>query len=104
MTKLAVFTLRARRELALALERIAKDNPDAAERLNDAVRETALLIGTIPAVGTHRPRLAGARYRFWLIPRYGYLVAYTDATDPPRLVRIVDTSRDLPHMLAEPRG
>jgi plasmid stabilization system protein ParE len=45
--------------------------------------------------------LASARYRFWSIPRFRYLLAYTDAADPPRIVRIVHTSRDLPRVLAE---
>lgn len=103
MTVPAVLTLRARRELALALGRIAEDNPDAAERLNDAVREAARLIGANPAIGARRPRLASTRYRFWPIPRYHYLLAYTDATDPPRIVRIVHTSRDLARVLAELR-
>jgi len=43
----------------------------------------------------------GSRYRFWSIPRYRYLLVYTDATDPPRIVRVVHTSRDLPSVLSE---
>jgi toxin ParE1/3/4 len=101
LTVPAVLTLGARRELAVALQRIAEDNADAAEQLNDAVHEAARLIGANPAVGARRPRLASARYRFWSIPRFRYLLAYTDATDPPRIVRIVHTSRDLPRVLAE---
>jgi plasmid stabilization system protein ParE len=97
----AVITLRARRDLAVALERIAEDNPGTAARLNDAVLEAARLIGANPAIGTRRPRLASARYRFWSIQRYRYLLAYTDATDPPRIVRIVHTSRDLPRVFAD---
>ena len=44
----AVLTLGARRELAVALQRIAEDNADAAEQLNDAVHEAACLIGANP--------------------------------------------------------
>ena len=95
--------MRARRELARALERIAEDNPDAAQRPNEAVLGAARLIGGNPAIGVRRPRLASPRYRFWSIPRYRYLLAYTDATDPPRIVRIVHTSRDLPRVLADLR-
>jgi toxin ParE1/3/4 len=101
LTVPAILTVRARRELARALERIAEDNPDAAERLYEAVQEAARLIGANPAIGAHRPRLASVRYRFWSIPRYRYLLAYTDTTQPPRIVRIVHTSRDLPRVLAE---
>jgi plasmid stabilization system protein ParE len=101
LTVPAILTLRARRELAKALERIAEDNPDAADHLYHAVREAARRIGANPALGARRPQLAGARYRFWSIPRYRYLLAYTDATSPPRIVRIVHTSRDLPRALGE---
>ena len=63
--------------------------------------DAARLIGGNPALGAHRPSLAGRRYRFWSIPRYRYLIVYTDATDPPRIVRVVHTARDLPSALAE---
>ena len=49
MTLPAILTLRARRELAVALKRIADDNPDAAERLYAALRDAARLIGANPA-------------------------------------------------------
>jgi hypothetical protein len=39
LTVPAVLTLGARRDLAVALQRIAEDNADAAEQLNDAVHE-----------------------------------------------------------------
>jgi len=99
----AILTRRARRELARALKGIAKDNPDAADRLNDAVRDAARMIGANPAIGAWRPRLASSRYRFWSIPQYHYLLVYTDAADPPRIVRMVHTSRDLPPLLADLR-
>ncbi len=101
MTVPAVLAPRARRELAVALKRIADDNPDAAARLYAAVQAAARRIGVNPTIGARRPQLASARYRFWSIPRYRYLLAYTDATDPPRIVRIVHTSRDLPRVLAD---
>jgi plasmid stabilization system protein ParE len=47
--------------------------------------------------------LASARYRFWSILRYHYLLAYADAPEPPRIVRIVHMKRDLPRVLAELR-
>jgi plasmid stabilization system protein ParE len=101
LTVPAILTLRARRELRVALRRMGEDNPDAAERLYIAVQEAARRIGTNPALGPRRPQLASARYRFWSIPRFRYLLAYTDVTEPPRIVRIVHTSRDLPRVLAE---
>lgn len=101
MTAPAILTQRARRELAAVLSRIAKDNPDAADRCFEAVQNAARLIGGNPALGAHRPSLAGPRYRFWSIPRFRYVLVYTDATDPPRILRMVHTSRDLPSVLAD---
>ena len=103
MTAPAILTPRARQELAKALERIAEDNPDSAAGLYETVQEAARLIGANPAIGARRPRLASARYRFWSILRYHYLLAYADAPEPPRIVRIVHMKRDLPRVLAELR-
>jgi toxin ParE1/3/4 len=47
--------------------------------------------------------LAGSRYRFWPIPRYRYLIVDTDAIDPPRILRVLHTARDLPTLLADLR-
>ena len=100
MTGPAILTKRVRHELACAVKWIAKDNPDAAEGLNDAVVDAAQLIGRKPSVGAHRLHLAGSRYRFWSLPDYRYLLVYTDATNPPRILRLLHTSRDLPPLLA----
>ncbi|HTU53666.1 MAG TPA: type II toxin-antitoxin system RelE/ParE family toxin [Acetobacteraceae bacterium] len=99
MTRPAILTPRAQAELRAAVRGL--DNTAARRGLNDAVDAAARRIGANPAIGVHRPRLASPRYRFWLIPRYHYLLAYTDATDPPRIVRIVHMKRDLPRVLAE---
>jgi toxin ParE1/3/4 len=101
VTASAILTGPARRELRAAIAWIAADNPDAAERLNDVIRDAARLIGANPAIGRRRPALAGARYRFWSVPRFPYLLAYTDVTAPPRILRIVHTARDLPRILAD---
>jgi plasmid stabilization system protein ParE len=97
----AVLTRRARAELRDALGWIGGDNPAAARGLNDAVQEAAVRIGKNPQMGRHRPALAGSRYRFWSIVRYGYLLVYTDQVQPPRIVRIVSTARDLPRILSD---
>jgi len=95
----AVLTPLARAELRAAIRKL--DNTAARRGLNDAVAAAARHIGANPALGAHRLRLAGARYRFWSIPQYRTLLAYTDATEPPRIVRIVHTSQDLPRVLAD---
>ncbi len=103
MTDPAILTKRARQELARAIKWIAKDNPGTADGLNDAVLHAAQLIGRTPLVGAHRLHLAGRRYRFWSLPHYRYLLVYTDATEPPRILRLLHTSRDLQPLLASLR-
>jgi toxin ParE1/3/4 len=99
VTRPAILTPLAQADLRVAVRKL--DNTAARRGLNDAVEAAARLIGANPAAGARRVRLASARYRFWSIPRYHALLAYTDATDPPRIVRIVHTSQDLPRVLAD---
>ena len=101
MTTAAILTRRASRDLAQALRTLAENNPQAATRLNDAVRDAAQLIGSNPNVGSRRLALADARYRFWSIPKYRYLLVYTDSTHPPRILRLVHTARDLSPLLSD---
>ena len=101
MTASAVLTPGAQAELRDAFR--ALDNTAARRGLRDAICDAARLIGENPALGARRPSLAGPRYRFWSIPHYRCLMVYTDATVPPRIVRVQHTSRDLPPLLAELR-
>jgi len=95
----AILTPLARAELRAAIRKI--DNTEARRGLNDAVEAAAHRIGANPTLGARGPHLASPRYRFWSVPSYRTLLAYTDATDPPRIVRIVHTSQDLPRVLAD---
>ena len=99
MTPPAILTPLVRAELRAAIRNL--DNTKARRASNDAVEAAARHIGANPALGPHRLQLASTRYRFWSIPRYRTLLAYTDATDPPRIVRIVYTSQDLPRVLVD---
>jgi hypothetical protein len=72
-------------------------NPDQNRIFQGRIREGGLTRRSAHAAGF----LASDRYRFWLIPRNRYLLACTYATDPPRIVRLVHTSRDLPRVPAK---
>ena len=100
MTRSAVLTPLAQRELRHALSEIAKDNAAAARGLNDAVLEAANRLGARPGLGRlalHVP----SRYRFWSLTRYGYLLVYDTTTVPVQIVRVVSARRDLPRLLAD---
>jgi toxin ParE1/3/4 len=101
VTRPAVLTQRARAELREAIRWIGANNPAAARDLNDAVQIAAVRIGAHPAIGVRRPALAADRFRFWSIRRYGYILVYTDETEPCRIIRIIHMARDLPVLLVD---
>ncbi len=86
MTQPARFSGTARRELAKVLRDM--EHAAAAQRLRDAVESAAR-------------RLADARYRFWSVVGFPYLIVYRPDLSPPSIVRFVHTARDLPKALAE---
>jgi toxin ParE1/3/4 len=75
----------------------------AAERLKRVVDQAARRIGHHPALGRHDLALADARYRFWSVPGFPYLIVYRADRTPPAIVRFVHTARDLPRTLADLR-
>jgi toxin ParE1/3/4 len=82
------------------MEWIARDNPLAAQGLLEAVLNTAERIGQYPRAGVRRPDLtASARYRFVVLPGYPYWIVYAADRDPPVIVRVMHTARDLPGVL-----
>ena len=103
MTAAAILTRQARRELARAVQRIAEDNPDAADRLNDAVLEAARRLGANPSLGRSAPPPFLAGFRFWSLTRFGYLIVYDPSKTPVEILRCVYAGRDLPRVLAELR-
>ena len=94
-----LFSRTARTELRDAVLWLHQRNPGAAVELLDTAMEAARLIADNPVIGRIEPELAPARYRFWSIPAFRYLLVYE--TDPEFILRVVHTSRDLPAVLAD---
>lgn len=97
----AVFAPAARADLREAVAWIARDNPAAARGLRGSAVKAARRIGTNPFIGATRPRLGADRFRLLLLRGYSYVAIYTADTDPPRILRVLHTARDLPPILAE---
>ena len=91
----------AQHELAQAVRAI--EHPVAAERLRHAVASAARHIGARPLLGRQEPTLADARYRFWSVPGFPYVIVYRADLAPPSIVRFVHTAHDLPVLLADLR-
>jgi toxin ParE1/3/4 len=95
----AVFSRRALRELDSAVRWIAADNPVAAEALRAAVVLAAERIGRHPHIGSLRPNLTSSnRHRFVVLSGFPYLIVYAADREPPLIVRVVHSSRDLPRL------
>ena len=97
----AILAPQAQKDLRAALRWIAADNPMAARGLRDTVDAASRLIGARPEIGRFRPELTSARFRFWSLTGFPYLLVYEASVGPPRIARIVHTARDLPKVLAE---
>jgi toxin ParE1/3/4 len=71
---------------------IAQDNPDAADRLLDAIDERCNLLAQFPLVGTSRDELIpGLRST----PVGSYLVFYLPLDDGIEVLRVLHASRDI---------
>ena len=98
----AVFSRRALRELQNAVGRIAEEHPAAAQAFHDAVIRVAERIGRHPGIGGVRPQLTTSRrHRFVALAGFPYLIVYAADREPPLIVRVVHTARDLPRLLRD---
>ena len=96
-----LFTPRARRELREAAEWIAEENPKAAETLLLTALEAAKMITKKPALARVELRLAPARYRFWSLRGFPYLLVFDTENIPAVVARFVHQARDLPAVLED---
>jgi toxin ParE1/3/4 len=95
----ALFTPRAERELRDAVLWIEQDNPAAADALLAAAIAAACRLQPRPKPGRVMLDLAPARYRFWSVRGFPYLLVYDAEAQPPIILRVVHQSRDLPAIL-----
>jgi toxin ParE1/3/4 len=97
----AVIAPAARRDLVAAARWIRRDNPAAARALRDAVANAAERIGTYPQIGVVRRDLTSGPYRFVMLTGFPYLIVYAENHDPPVIVRVIHSARDLPRLLGQ---
>ena len=96
---MALFAPRAERELRDAVLWIEQDNPTAADALLAAAIAAARQLQARPKLGRVRLDLAPARYRFWSVRGFPYLLVYDAEAEPPIILRVAHQSRDLPAIL-----
>jgi|ERR1700721_418343 len=79
---------------------IARDNFEAADRVEQAVYQACELIAASPLAGSMREDLTALPVRFWLVQPYtNYLIVYDPKTSPVPIIRILHGARNLPSIL-----
>lgn len=93
-------TATARRDVREIWDYIARDNPDAADRLVRSFNETLGRISDQPGIGRTREDLSPRLHSF---PVGNYLLFYRAASDGIELIRVLHGRRDIPAIFARRR-
>ena len=79
---------------------IAADNPEAANRVEEAILRACDLLSDSPFSGSVRTDLTLLPVRFWVVRPYSnYLIVYDPNQRPLRIIRILHAARDLSSVL-----
>jgi antitoxin ParD1/3/4 len=79
---------------------INQHNPEAADRVEEAVFRACDLLADAPLVGRVREDLTPLPLRFWVVQPYSnYLIVYDPEKKPLQIIRILHGARDLPAIL-----
>ena len=79
------------------------DHVRAQQDLRLALEGAMRRLGEHPFYGRAAPPYVPEPYRFWSLPRFGYLLVYDPQTDPVEILRFVHMRQDLPRALADLR-
>jgi plasmid stabilization system protein ParE len=92
-----VLTPAARGDLEELADYIAKDNPDAAQRVRRDLRDSMRMLARTPEMGHFRKDLCDEPLRFWQV--YSYLIIYRPETRPLQILRVLRAARDVRTLL-----
>ena len=77
------------------------EHAGAQQALRSAIEAAARRLGAHPQYGRVAPHYVPEPYRFWSLPRFGYVMVYNSLSKPVEILRFVHTRRDLPQTPAE---
>jgi antitoxin ParD1/3/4/toxin ParE1/3/4 len=92
-----VLTPLARHDLEEIWDYLARDNPQAAERVLTRIEAIIRKLARTPGMGHLREDLADRCHRFFLV--YSYLIVYRAGTRPLEIIRVLHASRDIRDLL-----
>lgn len=79
-------------------EYIARDSPDAADRVLNNIHDAIQSLATMPQIGHARRDLTSSPLRFWRV--YDYLIVYAPDEQPMGILAVVHGRRN-PRIIAE---
>ena len=80
---------------------IARDNFEAADRVEAAIYQACAFLAEAPGRGQTRKDLSKLSLRFWIVQRYpNYIIVYDPKTKPLQIIRILHGKRNLNRILA----
>jgi toxin ParE1/3/4 len=91
---------RAEADIERICDYIAKDNPDAAERVDERIHDAIKLLARLPGMGHNRPDVNDKRYFFWAVGNY--VIAYRVEGKELVVVRVVHGARDFRRLFKPP--
>lgn len=83
---------RANADIEALCDRIAENNPDAAEELDERLHEAIKLLARFPRMGHTRADVTDPRYLFWAVGKI--IIAYRLEDKELLVVRVVHGARD----------
>jgi plasmid stabilization system protein ParE len=79
---------------------IYKDDPKAADSVEEEIRSACALLAGRPLQGHLRRDLTKRPLRFWTLPKYqNYLIVYDPNARPVAILRVLHGMRDLKRLL-----
>jgi plasmid stabilization system protein ParE len=79
---------------------IAKDNRDAADRVEREIVDTCRRLAKHPMIGTKRQDITSLPVRFWTVTKFpNYVIVYRPGTLPIQVVAVLHGKRDLNEIL-----
>lgn len=79
---------------------IQKDNPTAADAVEEEIRAACAMLAEGPLRGHERKDITELPVRFWTLPRYpNYMIVYKPEAKPLEIIRVLHGMRNVQRVL-----
>jgi len=99
------FTPQATEDLDAIWSFIAKNNSEAADRVETEIVASCRRLARYPLMGTRRQDVTPLSVRFWTVTKFpNYVIVYRPETVPLQVIAVLHGNRDLKKVLERPSG